>query len=124
MSNIVKASIATIAVLAKPISISYAEYDISPVNIFSAKNYNFPPIIQIFPNPTSDEFTLKINTNEKLNIALSLIDINGKIIYENTVNTAIGANIYQIKPNRIAKGTYSLLLKSSNFNTSKFITFK
>ncbi len=124
MSNIVKASIATIAVLAKPISISYAEYDISPINIFSTKNYNFPPIIQVFPNPTSDEFTLKINANEKLNIALSLIDVNGKTIYESTLITAIGANVFQIKPNHITKGTYSLLLKSNNFNTSKVITFK
>lgn len=121
MSNIVKASIATIAVLAKPISLSYAEYDISPVNIKHIDNNNSIVNFQVYPNPTNSDFMLKLTSKQNTEINMLITDINGKVIYENNLKINLGNNNIPIKLKNIAKGNYQLIIKSENNTQSQTI---
>jgi len=66
-------------------------------------------------------------TKYKVKGAQLALTYKGRLVYNRGfgyANTATSTLVQKIKPNHITKGTYSLLLKSNNFNTSKVITFK
>ena len=56
-------------------------------------------ILNIYPNPANDSFTLKTNRLEK--DVLKIIDLNGKTVLEQTAG-----NLDQINVSRISPGLY------------------
>lgn len=74
--------------------------------------------INIFPNPTTEQISIKVaDNNEKLNI--EIFDINGKSIIRKTLNNQTSINVQEY-----ANGTYFLKIsneKNQLINSSKIL---
>ncbi|MGZ3903683.1 MAG: T9SS type A sorting domain-containing protein [Bacteroidia bacterium] len=66
----------------------------------------------ILPNPTSNQFSVETNTNEKLK--LDLCDINGRNVLSVTTN-----NKSSIDVSSLSEGVYSITIKTANQITNK-----
>lgn len=66
----------------------------------------------VFPNPSSDNFMLTLNSNKQENIDLILTDIEGRLIQQSTVSLQ-GKTTVNIPADQLAKGLYLLHLKTS-----------
>jgi hypothetical protein len=72
--------------------------------------------MNIYPNPTSDEFTIEISTvnqvdNEQFN--LRIIDMSGKTVYSQDITTEI-KNIKLRKSDLGSAGTYQCILSNND----------
>jgi len=68
---------------------------------------SFHKFFSVYPNPTSDYITLDNKTEETYN--LFLLDITGKLIYQESINRTKNLNISQYK-----SGTYFLKITNDN----------
>ncbi|MEE4286168.1 MAG: T9SS type A sorting domain-containing protein [Mariniphaga sp.] len=75
--------------------------------------------IQIFPNPAKDSFSVKIETKVSSNFELKLYDLNGALVYENTVEP----NALKSFSGNLPSGTYILQLRNNTFNYSSKLVF-
>jgi hypothetical protein len=79
-------------------------------------------VVSVYPNPTNGEFTLAINNANFSNITISIVDIHGKIVY-NEMNVTIAQDyIKQINVSDLARGVYFVKLNNgSDISTKKLI---
>jgi hypothetical protein len=91
-------------------------YEISVISgVENAKDINLSYIV--FPNPTADYLTLKINSNSQIRFVASLYDINGRLISMQ----GIESNESRIEMKNLVSGVYFLKV----YNTIGLIkTFK
>jgi len=76
--------------------------------------------IKVYPNPTSGILNVNVvGSNNEFN--LQLINLNGRIIYSDKVNSSQGGMSKQIDLSRFAKGVYFVRLFNSNQNSNKKI---
>jgi hypothetical protein len=80
----------------------------------------------IFPNPTTDKIKLKYNLLEESNIAISIVDSNGKTVINNKVKKqSIGEYENEIDLTSLTQGTYFLAIKiNSQTINNKFLVIK
>ena len=64
----------------------------------------------VFPNPTQGDITVQLSTSEAANIALSLMDIQGHVVYYKEINGVI--NHTETIENNFAKGVYFLTVNN------------
>lgn len=74
----------------------------------------------VYPNPVKDEFTLRLPTNCDNNIQLEILDIAGKVIINEKVNTA-NLNEINVPCQQLNKGLYLVRLMSNNLVFTKKI---
>lgn len=67
----------------------------------------------VFPNPSSSDFNLMLNSDEQENIDLILTDIQGRFMYQNTLSFH-GKHTVSIPTQYIANGLYLLHLRTKN----------
>jgi PKD repeat protein len=67
----------------------------------------------VFPNPSSSDFNLMLNSDEQENIDLILTDIQGRFMYQNTLSFH-GKHTVNIPSSTIANGLYLLHLRTKN----------
>ncbi|MBJ7428420.1 MAG: T9SS type A sorting domain-containing protein, partial [Bacteroidia bacterium] len=61
----------------------------------------------IYPNPFSSNLNISISTNYNAKTEVQIIDINGKLVYTENINTMIGSSIYTISNlDKIPTGMY------------------
>ena len=75
-------------------------------------NYTKEESISIYPNPTSDQFFIDANTNDK--ITIDLFDVNGSHVFSKTVNDKSNINVATLD-----NGIYTLTVKSVDRVTNK-----
>jgi len=63
--------------------------------------------LDIYPNPTSEQFYIDANTNEKL--ILNLYDVNGRQVLSKTVNDKSSIDVTSLN-----QGVYSMTIKTAN----------
>lgn len=69
--------------------------------------------LHIFPNPTTQNFTIKYQSKKSTDLNIAIYDLTGKKVWEENKNNYSG--LYQKKPNvNLAKGTYIVRIKSEN----------
>ena len=66
----------------------------------------------IYPNPTSGQFFIETNTNEKLSI--DLYDLNGRNVFSASVNDKSNIDVSALN-----EGVYTLTIKTANSVTNK-----
>lgn len=64
--------------------------------------------LNIFPNPTTDQFTVSLDLQQSETISISLIDLNGKIVYQKVMESVQGQFSHQIGVQDLPKATYIL----------------
>jgi hypothetical protein len=115
MTNVVKASIATIAKLAKVRNCTSATVDI--ISSRNELNCNF----KTFPNPVSSELKLNISECGLENIEVEIYDLRGVLILEKN-NQQVSGNFVTINLQELKAGIYFLKLKDGNrFFSQKII---
>jgi hypothetical protein len=79
-----------------------------------------PEKIQIYPNPASDEVTVRIAADFSATMRLSLYDMQGRLVLEKTFSER--SIKLDVKPLRTGK--YQIVLNGKTTSTEKLIVFK
>ena len=93
---------------------------LNPVGVFSTPLSNIN--IEVFPNPTSGDVNLTVNSINNSNYRINLINSLGQVIFEKNFNFSIGINNIQIETKQYPEGIYNVVLESNNIKTTKKIT--
>lgn len=121
MENVVKATIATAAELAVPISSDFDEADLSTL---STNHHDHSPIpaIFIYPNPSNGLVSLRVeDASTGFKSRAEVYDLTGKRVHREIVKFDAGTSDAKLNLQHLNAGTYILNL---NFeNTSKSLSF-
>lgn len=79
--------------------------------------------IEIFPNPSNGKFYLKANTWIDHDLAIEVIDMEGRKLYSDMIRNLNPGDNYQIDLDDLQNGIYILVVTGENF-TSKFKMIK
>jgi hypothetical protein len=93
---------------------------LNPVGVFSTPLSNIN--IEVFPNPTSGDVNLTVNSINNSNYRINLINSLGQVIFEKNFNFSIGINNIQIDTKQYPQGIYNVVLESNSLKTTKKIT--
>ncbi len=80
--------------------------------------------LEIFPNPSSGKFNVNIKADELNNAELKVIDIVGKVIYEQTNLSIQGSQAINIDLRDRPNGIYFVQIKNENYSVSKKVFLK
>ena len=93
---------------------------LNPVGVFSKPLSNIN--IEVFPNPTSGDVNLTVNSINNSNYRINLINSLGQVIFEKNFNFSIGINNIQIDTKQYPEGIYNVVLESNSIKSTKKIT--
>lgn len=86
------------------------------------KNKNTLSGLSVFPNPSSENFTVEFNNAGSNNVKLELLDLTGKVVKEEILTNASGYNKYAYNTKGISKGIYFLrIISGQAIETKKII---
>lgn len=77
--------------------------------------------MNVFPNPTKSSISLSLNNLYEQNVFVSILDISGKIIFNEETHMLTGDNKVKLNTENLDAGIYFIELR--NENTSKKIKF-
>ena len=81
--------------------------------------------ISIYPNPTDNIVNLNYFSDIQSKMFVKLYDMNGKLLYEQTVNMEIGKGSLQLDLSHLAMATYNLEVSiNGKVETFKIVKFK
>lgn len=119
MANVVKATVATAAELAVPISASYDEADLSTVLSIGDHNHDFPAEVTIFPNPSNGILSIRVEeANQGFKSRIEVYELNGKLVHREVLNFAAGTSTSTIDLQNLSVGSYMLILHSEEATKS------
>jgi hypothetical protein len=73
----------------------------------------------VFPNPSSGNFTLALNTNSDYKISMLIYDVLGKTVYKRNVSHLSGYASYDINLEKMAEGVYLLKVRTEDTASGK-----
>ncbi|WP_299889260.1 T9SS type A sorting domain-containing protein [uncultured Lacinutrix sp.] len=79
--------------------------------------------IKLFPNPTADSLHIKIDTLKEKKVSISIIDINGKEVFNKNFYTENSTFNTKINTKNYPSGLYTVLITSNKQRVSKKILF-
>ena len=92
-------------------------YVITAINPGPGLNVGAPQLLmESFPNPTTEQVTLRYRVNSKTRVSIKVYDNNGKIVFEPLKNEMRESGIYDIKfaTSNYAPGVYYATLMNDN----------
>lgn len=123
MTNVVKATIATAAKLAIPISSGYDERDLAPTSI-EEHHHTFPAQIELYPNPSKGIVFLKTNSETTFKSKVNVYDLKGSVVWSKVVELQKGESTLELKMQELASANYLMVLTSGESSISKSIVIK
>ena len=100
--------------------LSFTDFSVNIEELFSNNKSNFI----IFPNPVIDEFSIFYQSNEIESFNVSIVNIQGKILFQQIHNSVIGVNSLTIDVSNLSKGIYFCRKQTSNkIDVQKFIKY-
>jgi hypothetical protein len=69
--------------------------------------------MQVFPNPATEQFTLKMNYPTSETVTISVLDLTGKEVFAQSLNWEEGENSIEVPIQNLASGLYMVTLKGS-----------
>ena len=73
-----------------------------------------PEMIQLYPNPTQGPMTFHYSSSKKDVLNYSIINLEGKVVYQNIQSLSRGVNIIQLDLSNLADGVYFMNTLSIN----------
>lgn len=111
MANVVRATLATAAVLAQPIISGSDDYDLSILGISDHNHgHGFPAEVLIYPNPTDGVLSLQTTALHLFHARVEIYDLNGKQLLRKVIEIGKDATVTTLDVNHLAKGNYMLVL--------------
>ncbi len=91
--------------------------------VFDIKTVSFATngkvIAVVYPNPVAIDLGIKITNYTGSKLAVVITDLSGKTIYNGSLQTYSGQELYKVNlPTKLAGGTYILKLSGDNYTTS------
>jgi hypothetical protein len=69
----------------------------------------------VFPNPTADNFTVRIETPQSFeNAILEVVDMTGRVILSQTTSINAGSTLLNFNGSDLKSGTYFVRMKGEN----------
>ena len=68
----------------------------------------------LYPNPTSNNFNIQWTSNSSELVQIRIVDIAGKVVYQNSHTVSVGMNIIEMDAQSWANGYYTIELKLNN----------
>ncbi len=75
----------------------------------------------MWPNPTAGTFTLYYQTPTTESIVIRVIDVTGRVLFEQSNNAGIGANAFSLDLSGVAKGVYTLQIQGKEITNKKIV---
>jgi hypothetical protein len=120
MANVVKATLATAAELAIPISVDSDELDLSTILSVEDHNHGFPGKLNIFPNPTNGILSIQIaEAAQDFRARLEVFELSGKAVHKEVLNFSSGTSTSEIDLQRLSDGPYILVLHTEDTSVSR-----
>jgi len=81
----------------------------------STKNLKDNTAIQVsvYPNPTNDKATVSVQSKVKENAVLRVVNLQGKVVMEQSVSVVVGSNEFSINLGNLPKGYYFASVKGN-----------
>ena len=77
--------------------------------------------LNVYPNPAENEANISVSV-ENANVAVSLTDLSGKVVYNNNLGTVNGTKNVTINTGNFANGIYMVAVNSNgNISTKKLV---
>ena len=77
--------------------------------------------LNVYPNPAENEANVSVSV-ENANVAISLTDLSGKVVYNNNLGTVNGTKNVTINTSNFANGIYMVAVNSNgNISTKKLV---
>jgi len=95
-----------------------------PANI--SNNSIISNSLKLYPNPASNNLTVRFNSSNNQNVTLSITSILGTTVFTKNINAKIGENINNINLNKlnIPKGIYLVMISEGNTKIAKRLIIK
>ncbi len=77
--------------------------------------------LKVYPNPNTGEFIIEMNITKAIDLEIKLLDVIGKVIYQEKLNKYVGAYQNKIYVGEYAKGIYNLQFISEKGTINKKI---
>jgi len=113
MADVVKATLATAAVLARPIVTGSDEYDLSVLSIGDHDHdHGFPGKVRIYPNPTDGVLLLNVNAIHPFRARAEVYDLSGRQLLREVMEFGNGDSVSRLDVGHLSNGSYLLVLHS------------
>ncbi|MCF8304714.1 MAG: C10 family peptidase [Bacteroidales bacterium] len=80
--------------------------------------------INLYPNPVENSLNLKFSVNEPQSVDIKLMDITGKVVYDEELSSFSGDYHNSIDVSTFAKGVYLFTVRSEKANINKKVVIK
>jgi hypothetical protein len=70
--------------------------------------------VNVYPNPFTDEVSLKLDLIDDQEITIEIVDITGKLIYQDDKNAQTGTNNFALNLANHQAGVYIITVKTKN----------
>ena len=70
--------------------------------------------VTVYPNPTSNNFNVKVDLNAAQKATFSIMNITGQVMLTNNYNFNAGENLVNISTDQLASGMYTLLISTES----------
>lgn len=119
MKNVVKATLATAAELAIPISAAYDEFDLSTISSVEDHNHLFPAQVRIFPNPSNGFLSIRIEEAKAgFTSRIEVYELSGKRVHREILNFSAGTSTTTVVLQKLPVGSYMLILHAEDATES------
>jgi hypothetical protein len=80
--------------------------------------------VSAYPNPASHLLNVNFTVNQKENVAIKMINLEGKIVYQSIEENVSGLTNKQIETSQLANGVYFIQTQiGENISTNKVVVF-
>jgi hypothetical protein len=80
--------------------------------------------LNIFPNPADGEVNVKYNVTNNETTEIEIVDLLGKIVSYNAIQSQMGENLVLISTSDLEAGVYMVLVKTNGVEQTKRLVIK
>lgn len=92
------------------VNVYYGCFSDNQISVSGVAGYAASPSLIAFPNPSSGIFTLKYTSEADSDMALTVYNAAGQILFTQTINAKVGSNSYKLDLSNLKPGVYELVL--------------
>jgi hypothetical protein len=77
--------------------------------------------VNVYPNPTNDNFVVQISSNELLeNVEMTVLDMSGKLVHSDVKDVVNGESQFYVSGIALAKGVYTVQIRTNSNDEQRF----
>lgn len=89
------------------------------IELTGTAEVQFVNSLSLFPNPVLEQLTVQFEASQVSDLNISIVDLNGRILYQNNTTTSLGIQNINIPVTQLSEGVYLLSIQSKEGITSR-----